>query len=92
MLTVEIDNISFDRDRNKWITYYKVLDNSTIEACTGTCLYSSDAVILEDNITKSCRVKVLRYIEKRDRTNAAILAVSTFDIEAAVQSTALGRS
>ena len=86
MLTVKIDNITFDREREKWVTYYKVMDGE-IEACTGACQYSSNIPVFEQNITQSCRGKVLRYIAKRDRTNAAVLAVSTFDIEAAVSST-----
>ena len=82
MLIVKIDNITFDQDRNKWVAYYKVMD-STIEACTGACAFSTNVETFENNITQSCRNKVLRYIAKRDRTSAAVLAVSTFDIEAA---------
>ena len=86
MLKVVIDNVSFDHDRNKWITYYKVIDDEDDlkEACTGICLYSSVNSIFEENIKKTCEAKVLKYIEKRDKTKAAILAVSTFNIEAKV--------
>ncbi len=86
MLNVRIDNVTYDVDRQKWVAYYKVMD-STIEACTGVCQFTTVIANFEHNITESCRIKVLRYIQKRDRTSAAILAMTTFDIEAAVSQT-----